>query len=335
MKKEAMLYEKLGENKIHCYLCSHHCRIGPSGFGICGVRQNIDGVLYTHVYGEAIAHHIDPIEKKPLYHFFPGSEAYSIATVGCNFKCGFCQNWQISQVSYRDGLLEDGYALTPEKIVQEARKHGCKSISYTYTEPTIFFEYAFDTAYLAKQEGLYNNFVTNGYMTKETLEAIHPYLDACNVDLKSFREEFYRDICKAHLQPVLDSIRLMKKLNIWVEITTLVVPGQNDSDTELANIAQFIASVGKEIPWHITRFHPNYQFTDQAPTPLETLKETLKIGKQYGLRYIYLGNVSLESDIHCYNCRKPVIKRTYSHVEKVNIKQGKCSFCGTKIDGVW
>jgi len=240
-----MLYEKLEENKVHCHLCAHQCKIGLSNFGICGVRQNIDGKLNTLVYAEAIAAHIDPIEKKPLYHFIPGTGSYSIATIGCNFKCGFCQNWQISQVSKKEGIIA-GQRLLPQEIVEEAKLENCKSIAYTYTEPTVFFEYAYDTAKLASKEGIKNVFVTNGYMTKEALETINPYLDAANVDLKSFREEFYTKICKGHLQPVLDSIKLMKKLNIWLEVTTLVVSGQNDSREELNDIAQFVASVGKE-----------------------------------------------------------------------------------------
>src|SRR3989338_7747538 len=214
MIKEAMFYEKLDASKVHCYLCSHHCRILSGEFGLCGVRENKNGRLYTLVYGDIIARHIDPIEKKPLYHFFPGSTSYSIATIGCNFKCPFCQNWEISQVSKRDNDAP-GKDTKQEDIVRDARLSGCKSISYTYTEPTIFFEYAYDVAKLAKKEGLYNNFVTNGYMTTDALETIKPYLDAANVDLKFFRESSYKDICKGRLQPVLDSIRLMSGLGVW------------------------------------------------------------------------------------------------------------------------
>jgi pyruvate formate lyase activating enzyme len=334
MKKEAMLYEKLNDKEVRCHLCAHQCKIKDSQFGLCGVRENIDGILYTLVYAEAIAANVDPIEKKPFYHFFPGSFAYSIATIGCNFKCGFCQNWQISQVSKKERFFE-GPKLMPEKIIEEAKRNKCKSISYTYTEPTIFFEYAYDTARLAKQEGLYNNFVTNGYMSEEALKAISPYLDAANVDLKSFREKFYNKICKARLSPVLDSIRLMKKLNIWIEITTLLIPNENDSEEELTDIAQFIASIGKEIPWHISRFHPNYQFLDYEATSLKTLKKALEIGKMEGLRYVYLGNVLEETDTYCYNCGKSLIKRTYFSPEVNYIKEGRCSFCNSSIDGLF
>ncbi|MFH1363694.1 MAG: AmmeMemoRadiSam system radical SAM enzyme [Candidatus Omnitrophota bacterium] len=286
--KEAMLYEKLAQDQVCCQLCAHHCKIAPGQTGICGVRQNKQGTLYSLVYAKAIACQVDPVEKKPLYHFHPGSKIYSIATVGCNFQCGFCQNWQISQNSQG---LKDSWELSPRQIVDKAKACGCLSIAYTYGEPTVFFEYAYDTARLAKQENLYNVFVTNGYMSKEAISLIRPYLDAANIDLKSFRQAFYRDICRAELEPVLDSIRLMKELGIWIEITTLIIPGENDSLKELENIAGFIAEVGKDIPWHISRFHPDYKFLDHQPTALESLEKAKAIGEKAGLRYVYLGNV--------------------------------------------
>jgi pyruvate formate lyase activating enzyme len=332
--KEAMFYEKLDNDFVRCYLCAHQCKIAPLKFGLCGVRQNRKGSLFSLVYGKAIASNVDSIEKKPLYHFLPGTTSYSIATIGCNFKCGFCQNWQISQSSRKDSDF-NGYELKPQEVVSNTKKYGCRSISYTYTEPTIFFEYAYDTAKLAKREGIYNNFVTNGYMRREALEAISPYLDAANVDLKSFREDFYRKICRGHLEPVLDSIKLMKKLNIWVEVTTLIVPGQNDSEEELNNIAKFIATTGKEIPWHISRFYPNYQFRNYLPTSIDILRKARQIGKSYGLRYIYLGNVLEGSDTYCYNCGKLLIKRAYLAVEENNLENNKCSFCGAIVDGIF
>ena len=335
MMKEAMLYEKLDGNKVRCYLCAHRCQILPQGLGICGVRKNIDGVLNTLVYAEAIAASIDPIEKKPLYHFLPGSSSYSVATCGCNFKCGFCQNWQISQTSKKSLNLSNQNQLMPDQIIREAKRANCASISYTYTEPTIFFEYAYDTAKLAKAQGLKNIFVTNGYMTEEALKEISPYLDAANIDLKSFSEDFYRKECKGSLQPVLDSIKLAKDFNIWVEVTTLVIPGQNDSEDELKNIVQFIASLGGEIPWHISRFHPNYKFLDYEPTSLEILKRAKKIGESAGLRYVYLGNVLGDSDTYCYIFGKVLVKRGYFEVFEANIKDGKCSFCGAAVDGVY
>lgn len=333
MKKEAALYERLPDKQVQCFLCNHLCKIADSKYGFCGVRQNIDGRLYTQVYCEAIANHVDPIEKKPLYHFFPGSSAYSIATIGCNFRCPFCQNWQISQASKRQGEDLGGYELKPEEVVREAKRYRCMSISYTYTEPTIFFEYAYDTARLAKKEGLYNNFVTNGYMTKEALDTIKPYLDAANVDLKFFKEETYKKICGAHLEPVLDSIRYMKKLGIWVEVTTLVVPGLNDTDEELKDIARFIAEVGIEIPWHISRFHPDYKYTDSEPTPINILKKAKEIAEEAGLRYVYLGNVLEDTTTYCNNCGEPLIIRGYLYTLSSKLDGNKCPKCKTIIEG--
>ncbi|MCM8795694.1 MAG: AmmeMemoRadiSam system radical SAM enzyme [Candidatus Omnitrophica bacterium] len=334
--KEAILYERLKDNLVHCYLCSHQCKIAEGKFGFCGVRQNLKGRLYTHVYAKPIALNIDPIEKKPLYHFFPGSTSFSVATLGCNFQCRFCQNWDISQVRPRDGAhLKEEEAL-PEEIVKGALKYKCKSISYTYTEPTIFFEYAYDTAKLAKEKGLYNNFVTNGYMTKECLEMIKPYLDAANVDLKFFKDSSYKKICAGSLQPVLDSIKLMHELGIWVEVTTLVVPGENDSEEELSKIAEFVASIDKDMPWHVSRFHPDYQFTDRQPTSLETLKKAEALGKKAGLNYVYVGNViGFGNDTYCPNCKKLLIKREVFSVLEYNIKDSRCVFCNTLIPGVF
>ena len=335
MRKEALLYEKLEDKLVHCYLCSHHCRIANQKFGFCGVRQNIDGLLYTHVYGRPCAMHIDPIEKKPLYHFFPGSTAFSIATIGCNFHCGFCQNWEISQTNIRDGGFLDK-EFPPEEVVKAALKSRCKSISYTYTEPTVFFEYAYDTAKLAKVKGIYNNFVTNGYMTKEALEMIKPYLDAANVDLKFFKDSSYKTICAGSLESVLNSIRLMHELDIWVEVTTLIVPGENDSEEELTDIAQFIASVDKNMPWHVSRFHPDYKFTDHGATPEAILKKAQDIGCKAGLNYIYVGNViGFGDDTHCPSCKKLLIKREIFSVLEFNIKEGKCPHCKTIIPGVF
>ncbi|MCM8826113.1 MAG: AmmeMemoRadiSam system radical SAM enzyme [Candidatus Omnitrophica bacterium] len=335
MRKEAMFYERLADRMVKCNLCAHNCIIAPQRFGICGVRQNIDGVLYSLVYGELIAKNIDPIEKKPIYHLLPGSKSYSIATIGCNFKCGFCQNWQISQLSKREMDVSSDY-LSPEEVVKEAKENNCKSISYTYTEPTIFFEYAYDVAKLAKREGLYNVFVTNGYMRQEVLEFINPYLDAANVDLKSFRDDYYRKHCKAKLKPVLETIASMKRLGVWVEITTLVIPGDNDSEDELKELVQFIVNIDKDIPWHISRFYPNYKFDDYIPTPIETLRKAKEIGKSYGLKYVYLGNVDEGTDTYCFSCHKLLVKRGYFYsILEYNIKNGLCPYCGEKIGGIW
>lgn len=333
--KEALLFEKLENNSVHCFLCAHHCRIAEKKFGFCGVRQNIEGILYTHAFGKLAAAHVDPIEKKPLYHFLPGTTSFSIATIGCNFRCDFCQNWEISQQSFRDNP-NLGQEVPPEEIIQEAIKNKCKSISYTYTEPTIFFEYALGIAKLAKENKLYNVFVTNGYMTKEALEMIRPYLDAANIDLKFFRDDSYRKICLASLEPVLNSIRLMREMGIWVEITTLVVPGENDSEEELRGIAKFIAGVDKNMPWHVSRFHPDYKLSHNHPTPEATLEKAQGIGFKEGLKFIYVGNVyGWGNDTNCPSCKEVIIKREMFGVIENNIEKGRCLHCGAEVPGVF
>jgi len=336
MDKEALLYERLDNNAVRCNLCSHRCKIAEHKFGFCGVRENIRGTLYTRVYGDLIAMHVDPVEKKPLYHFLPGSSSFSIATIGCNFRCDFCQNWEISQRSFKGGEDFSSEETSPQEIVSEAIKNNCQSISYTYTEPTVFFEYALDTAKLAKEKGLRNIFVTNGYMTKECLEIIRPYLDAANVDLKFFREESYRRLCKGSLKPVLDSIRLMKEIGIWVEITTLVVPKENDSPEELKEIADFIFGIDKNIPWHVSRFHPDYKFNQAPPTAEATLKMAQETGFQAGLNFVYAGNVyGWGNDTFCPGCKKLLIKRKTFNIFEYNIKQDKCFFCGMPLAGIF
>ncbi len=334
--KEALLYNKSADNFVDCFLCAHHCKIAEGKFGFCGVRQNIKGTLYSYVYARPIAMHVDPIEKKPLYHFLPGTKSFSIATIGCNFHCGFCQNWQISQLRADDDAQYPGKDAAPQELVEAALINKCRSISYTYTEPTIFFEYALDTARLAKEKGLYNIFVTNGYMTKECLEMIRPYLDAANVDLKFFKNESYKKICSATLDPVLASIRLMHKMGIWVEVTTLIIPGENDSEQELKGIADFIASIDKNMPWHISRFHPDYKFTGHETTAEESLKKAMDIGRKAGLKYIYAGNVTgWGNDTDCANCGKLLIKREVFDILEYNVKDGKCAFCSADLAGVF
>lgn len=329
-----MLYKKIGGDKVSCFLCSHHCQFSDGKFGVCSVRENKGGVLYTHAYGELIAQNLDPIEKKPLYHFFPGTRSFSIAAIGCNFQCGFCQNWQISQVKEAMALGLKTQEVKPEDVVKQAKLTGSKSISYTYTEPTIFFEYAFEIGQLGKKEGLCNVFVTNGYMTEEMVHMIRPYLDAANIDLKSFRDDYYRKICKGRLSPVLKSIELMKRLNIWIEVTTLVVPGQNDSEEELKKIAAFLASIDTSIPWHISRFYPQYKMEGAESTPIEVLDRAYEIGKQAGLRYVYLGNVGRRNSTSCYHCNKLLIERVGFSIQKYGIRDGRCPDCGNLIDGV-
>jgi pyruvate formate lyase activating enzyme len=334
MLKEALLYKKLADNKVSCFLCSHHCLIPDGKFGTCNVRENKGGVLYTHAYGELIVRNVDPIEKKPLYHFLPGSRSFSIAAIGCNFQCGFCQNWQISQVKEAEALDLRSQEVCPEDVVKQAKQTGSKSISYTYTEPTIFFEYAFEIGQLAKKEGLYNVFVTNGYMTEETTQLIRPYLDAANIDLKSFNDDYYRKVCKGKLDPVLKSIELMKKLNIWVEVTTLVVPKENDSEEELRKIAHFLAQIDKSIPWHISRFYPQYRMEDLKSTPMKILDRAYEIGQEAGLHYVYLGNVGVGNNTYCPECHRLLIERLGYSVKEYKIKDGRCLHCKSPIDGV-
>ncbi|MBN2199641.1 MAG: AmmeMemoRadiSam system radical SAM enzyme [Candidatus Aminicenantes bacterium] len=336
MIHEARLWLPDEKGAVVCSLCSHRCRIRRGEFGVCGVRKNLEGRLVTYAYGEVVAVHADPIEKKPLYHFLPGTRSLSIATAGCNFRCPFCQNWQISQLRRADGRVEGSRPLPPEDVVRLAEDGGCRSVSYTYTEPTIFYEYAADCGRLAKRAGLANVFVTNGYMTAEALESAKPWLDACNVDLKAFRDDTYKRICGARLEPVLESIRLMARLKIWLEVTTLVVPGLNDGSDELRDIARFIAGVGADIPWHISRYHPDYKYDEAPPTPLETLRKAADIGAEEGLRFVYIGNVAAgRDDTVCPSCGAILIRRAGFSVSAVRLKNGRCPKCGTAIPGVF
>jgi pyruvate formate lyase activating enzyme len=334
--KEARFYNKAEDLSVNCYLCNHRCHIQEGKKGVCAVRQNMNGVLYTLVYGNPIAQHVDPIEKKPLFHYYPGSQSFSIATVGCNFRCLHCQNSDISQVPRESHILSH-QIFPPEQIVQAAKKSRCQSISYTYTEPTIYFEYAFDCSVLAKKEGIGNVFVTNGYTTLEALQSIQPYLDAANIDLKSFRDDFYRRVCGARLQPTLDSIRAYKKLGIWIELTTLIIPGHNDTEEELKDIVRFIRELGVDTPWHVTAFYPTYKLQDQPRTPAAVLKKAREIGLSEGLRYVYTGNVPGDEgeNTYCYQCGKILIKRIGFTIQKNKIHDSKCYACGAKIDGVW
>jgi len=334
LKKIALLYEKLDHKSVRCSLCAHRCKIAQEQFGFCGVRQNLGGALFTYAYGEVIAAHVDPIEKKPLYQFFPGSQSYSIATIGCNFRCGFCQNWQISQQSFRDHSGLRGETLSAQDVVDAACKFKCKSIAYTYTEPTIFFEYALEIMRLAKTKGLYNIFVTNGYMTKECLEMAQPYLDAANIDLKFFNDDSYKRVCAGGLQPVLDTIELMYKYKIWIEITTLLIDGENDSNEELSGISRFIAGIDKNIPWHISRFHPDYKFSEKRATLEASIKKALDIARSSGLNYVYAGNVyNFGNDTYCPACKKAVIKRAGFDILEGNLKNNKCIYCNEAISG--
>jgi pyruvate formate lyase activating enzyme len=335
--KEAYLYKALDNERVQCNLCNHRCEIKPGRRGICHVRQNDQGVLHTLVYDRLIARNVDPIEKKPLFHFLPGSLAYSIATVGCNFRCRFCQNADIAQLPHdREGLVL-GTACTPEDIVDDVILQGCQSIAYTYTEPTIFFELALDTARIARGRGIKNVFVTNGYMTPEALEMAAPYLDGANVDLKAFSEDFYKTQCKARFAPVLETLRKMRALNILLEVTTLIIPGLNDAPEELRQLAQFlVAELGPQTPWHISRFHPTYKLTDRPVTPVVTLRLARDIGVQAGLHYVYMGNVHGQEGENtlCHACSTLLIERRGFDVRRNAVINERCPQCHTAVHGV-
>jgi len=334
--KEAYLYAKQSGAKVRCFLCSHRCLIADGKRGVCCVRENREGNLYSLVYERLISANVDPIEKKPFFHFLPGSKAFSVAAPGCNFRCLHCQNHEISQLP-RNREIIMGEKVSAEEICSLALKHNCASISYTYTEPTIFFEYAYDTARIARTKGLKNNFVTNGYMTAEALDMISPYLDGANVDLKSFSEGFYKKVCGAKLKPVLESITRMHALGIWVEVTTLIIPTLNDAGGELREVARFLLSVSPAIPWHVSAFYPTYRMMDKPRTSPEIIRRAREIGLEEGLRYVYTGNIpgAEGENTSCYHCQKVLIRRYGYQIAENSITEGKCPHCGTSIEGVW
>ncbi len=333
--KEALLWEKAESGKVRCGLCNWHCVIASGATGRCHVRKNIDGTLYSLNYNKVCAANPDPIEKKPLFHFLPGTKTFSISAPGCNFQCVFCQNWQISQSPLTGDI--DGGDYSPQQIVDAALQTGCKSVAYTYTEPTVFWELCEETALLARRHGLASVFVSNGFMTIEAIERATPWLDAINVDLKAFSQEFYRDLCKAHLEPVLETIRyIAQKTDIWMEITTLLIPGKNDSPSELEAMAKFLADcAGVNIPWHISRFFPQYKMTAVKPTEPQSLDAAMDIGKAAGLRYVYAGNMpaSRGESTFCHQCAKPLIVREGYRIVKNAISAGCCPDCSQKIPG--
>lgn len=335
--KEALLYTRQAENRVTCRLCAHHCTIAEGSTGLCGVRQNRQGTLYSLVYDRVISTHADPIEKKPIYHVLPGTASFSLATVGCNLRCRHCQNADISQYPREHPGPLPGNAIAPDALVEAAVRSGCRSIAYTYTEPTIYFELAFDTARLAHERGLKNIFVTNGYMTREALDMVQPYLDAANVDLKGFDDAGYRDVCGARLEPVKESIQAMKTLGIWVEVTTLIIPEFNDSDRELTSIAEWLADVDPAIPWHVSAFYPRYQMMDRAPTNPATVFRAVELGKQAGLQHVYSGNVRGGDGEHtwCPHCGTCVIRRAGFRIAEQRLSNGACQHCQTPLAGIW
>jgi len=334
---EAMFYQRADRDAVDCHLCCHHCHIAAGRRGICGVRENNHGRLMTLVYGKVVSQHIDPIEKKPLFHFLPGSRSLSIATVGCNFRCLHCQNYQISQYPHAHHGGIAGTDTRPEEVVAEALAAGCNSISYTYVEPTIFYEFAYDCALLAHKQGIKNVFVSNGYMTPEVARHLAPSLDGINIDLKAFTNDFYGKICKARLEPVLDNIRLFHQLGVLVEVTTLVIPGLNDGEDELRAIAGFLKQISADIPWHVSGFHPTYQLLDRPRTSAATLRKAREIGLAEGLHYVYEGNVvdAGGEDTRCPGCGTVLIRRTGFRSQQLALADGCCTTCHQPIAGVW
>ncbi len=352
--KKARYYQKLENGEVKCTACNWYCVLKENEIGNCGTRQNLDGDLFSLIYGKVSSAHVDPIEKKPLYHFLPGSDIFSIGTIGCNFGCGFCQNWDISQVTKEiksqllrekkknefGGRISDiGMELTPEKIVEYCNEHQIRAIAFTYNEPTIFMEYALDTAWLAKKANIRSVFVTNGFMSKESIAEISKCVSAVNIDLKSFDEKFYRKHCRSKLEPVLDNIKALYDAGIWIELTTLLIPGENDSLKELRKLADFISGISVDIPWHISRFHPDYKMLDKSPTDIADLNHAYDIGKESGLNYIYVGNVESDqhSDTICPDCGEILVRRDGYITEVMDSLDGRgyCASCGQKIAGVW
>jgi pyruvate formate lyase activating enzyme len=328
-----MDYYKQDGDKLVCLLCGHYCKLKEGQAGICGVNARRGDKVKNLVYGKVAAINIDPIEKKPLYHFLPASTSLSIGTVGCNFKCPFCQNWGISQTHDFSRSRE----ASPQALVNAALQRGCQSISYTYNEPTIFYPYAKDTALLAREHGINNVFVSNGFESKEVVRDMRGVIDACNIDLKSFNAPYYKKELKGGLQKVLDTLVGLKEQGILVEVTTLLVPGSNDSEGELKEIASFIANeMDPSTPWHISAFHPDYKMTEGIErTSMASLQKAFKIGEDAGLKYIYIGNTTIDKHTYCPDCHTSVIKRNGFRVLENNLVDGKCPKCSREIEGVW
>jgi len=333
---EAALWHSEEAGAVRCDLCAHRCLVRPGRAGICRVRVNDAGVLKTLVLNRLVSAWPDPIEKKPLFHVLPGARAFSIATPGCNFRCKYCQNWQISQAPREKNTIP-GNVTPPAAVVESAIRSGCDVVAYTYTEPTIFFETAEAVGLLARDRGLKNIFVTNGYLTQEAVARAVSFLDAANVDLKGFDDAKYRKVCGATLRGVLDGIDSLLAAGIWVEITTLVVPGLNDSDQELNAIARHIAGLGRHVPWHLSRFHPDFRMTGPGPTPLSTLERAWSAGREAGLDFVYLGNMPghASESTTCPTCGTMVISRAGFQLTALNLREGRCPSCGERIAGLW
>lgn len=333
--KEALFYKKLKNEIVQCQLCPHFCTLKDSERGKCGVRENKKGVLYSLVYGKPCSLALDPIEKKPFYHFLPGQFALSIATVGCNLKCKQCQNYEISQAKPEEVQVRE---IKPKEIVEEAKKQNVKIISYTYTEPLVAYEYVLDMAKLAKKAGIKNTIVSNGFINPTPLKELCKYIDGANIDLKSIRDKFYREICEARVAPVLETLKILKEKGVWTEITNLLIPTLNDSEKDIKELVKWVKeNLGTRTPLHFTAFYPCYKLSHLSPTPIETLKKARKISLQEGLEYVYTGNIQDEEgdSTFCPKCRKILVRRRLFSIIENNLKQGRCKYCNRKIDGFW
>jgi len=320
------------KDKIICILCQHYCQMRDGQIGVCGVNENQNGALKTLVYGHPSALNVDPVEKKPMYHFIPGSTALSFGTVGCNFKCPFCQNWEISQ----EHTINTNINISPNEMVELAIKNGASSIAYTYNEPTIFYPYAKDIGLLAKTKGLKNIFVSNGFESKEVVEDMATWLDGANIDLKSWDDAYYKKVLKGGLEAVKQTLRNMVKNGIWIEVTTLLIEGENDSDADVKAMAEFIANeLGVHVPWHLSAFHADYKMQNHQNTTVKTLQRASAIAKDAGLEYVYLGNVALPANTYCPDCNTLLIDRSGYSVNKNSLNNGHCPQCNKKIEGVW
>jgi len=343
--REAKYYTKISSTKVRCGLCPFRCTLGPGERGACKTRVNFGGKLRTLVYGLPVARGVDPIEKKPLHHFLPGSSAYSIATAGCNLSCLFCQNHTISQAYPEGGESRHRYGVigkkTPAQLVALAKAHNCAVIAYTYTEPAVFYEYMLDTAKLARKAGLKNVMITCGYINTEPLKELLPYLDGANVDLKGFTEKFYAEYCGATLKPVLETLKTLHKAGIELEVTNLVIPGANDNPATIRAMCEWIKTeLDADVPLHFSRYSPRYKMKKPAATPLATLQRAKKIAEEVGLKFVYIGNVSDETggNTYCPKCGRLLVKRGSGYrysVSAMNIRDGKCKYCGETIRGVW
>ena len=333
--KEALYYEKSDNKNVNCQLCPRFCIIPQGKRGYCKVRENRNGTLYSLSFGKPVSIHVDPIEKKPLFHFLPATNAFSLATVGCNLNCKFCQNWEISQAKPEDVYF---VSLEPRDLVRKVKESGTYTIAYTYTEPTVFYEYVLETAKIARQEGIKNVMHSNGYINEKPLRELAKYLDAANIDLKGFSEEYYNKICEGTLQPVLRSLKILKEEGVHLEITNLVLPGYNDNMEIIKKMCVWIKdNLGAETPLHFTRFQPMYKLIALTPTPVQTLEKARLIALDCGLKYVYIGNVPGHPGEHTYcpKCKKMLIRRSGYIVGEINLDDGKCKFCGEKIEGIW